>query len=82
MCNDFALFNDYRYGRIFCTATKQEQANIVWDEVAKFIESDSDLMECYKIRRYDRTITSLKSGTTIKAIGRDTKSADGFRSVC
>lgn len=81
MCNDFALFNDYRYGRIFCTATKQEQANIVWDEVAKFIESDSDLMECYKIKRYDRTITSLKSGTTIKAIGRDTKSADGFRSI-
>lgn len=81
MCNDFALFNDYRYGRIFCTATKQEQANIVWDEVAKFIESDSDLMECYKIKKYDRTITSLKSGTTIKAIGRDTKSADGFRSI-
>ncbi len=81
MCNDFALFNDYKYGRIFCTATKQDQANIVWDEVAKFIESDSDLMECYKIRKYDRTITSLKTNTTIKAIGRDTKSADGFRSV-
>lgn len=81
MCNDFALFSDYRYGRIFCTATKQDQANIVWDEVAKFIESDPDLMECYKIKRYDRTITSLKTNTVIKAIGRDTKSADGFRSV-
>ena len=81
MCNDFALFSDYKYGRIFCTATKQEQANIVWDEVSKFIESDSDLMECYKIKKYDRTITSLHTGTIIKAIGRDTKSADGFRSV-
>jgi len=81
MCNDFALFSDYKYGRIFCAATKQEQANIVWDEVAKFIESDADLLDCYKIRRYDRTITSLKNNTTIKSIGRDTKTADGFRSV-
>lgn len=81
MCNDFATFSGYQYGRIFCTATKQDQANIVWDEVAKFIESDSDLKELYKIRKYDHTITSLVTGTTIKAIGRDTKSADGFRSI-
>ena len=82
MCNDFATFSGYKYGRIFCTATKQEQANIVWDETAKFIESDKDLAELYKIRKYDRTITSLVTGSVIKAIGRDTKSADGFRSVC
>lgn len=81
MCNDFATFSGYRYGKIFCTATKQEQANIVWEETAKFIESDRDLAELYKIRKYDRTITSLVTGTTIKAIGRDTKSADGFRSI-
>lgn len=81
LCNDRATFSGYKYGRIFCTATKQDQANIVWDEVDKFIESDSDLMNLYKIRKYDRTITSLVTGTTIKAIGRDTKSADGFRSL-
>lgn len=81
MCNDFATFSGYKYGRIFCTATKQDQANIVWEEVAKFIESDKDLSELYKIRRYDRTIKSLVTETEIKAIGRDTKSADGFRSV-
>ncbi len=81
MANDFCTFSGYRYGRIFCTATKQEQANIVWDEIDKFIESDSDLKELYKVRKYDRTITSLVTGSTIKAIGRDTKTADGFRSV-
>ena len=27
--NDRATFSGYNYGRIFCTATKQEQANIV-----------------------------------------------------
>ncbi|MBQ8697420.1 MAG: terminase large subunit [Schwartzia sp.] len=81
MCNDFASFADYQRGRIYCTATKQDQANIVWDEAANFIEADKGLTELYKIRRYDRTITSLVTGTTIKAIGRDTKSADGFRSI-
>ena len=81
MCNDFASFADYQRGHIYCTATKQDQANIVWDECANFIESDKQLAELYKIRRYDRTITSLVTGTTIKAIGRDTKSADGFRSI-
>lgn len=81
MCNDTATFSGYQMGRIFCAATKQDQANIVWDEVDKFIESDSDLKGLYKIRKYDRTITSLVTGTIIKAIGRDTKSADGFRTI-
>ena len=31
--NDFATFSGYNLGRIYCAATKQEQANIVWDEV-------------------------------------------------
>jgi len=39
------------------------------------------LAELYKIKTYDRTITSKVTGTTIKAIGRDTKSADGFRTI-
>lgn len=81
MCNDFATFSGYQYGRIFCAATKMDQAKIVFDEVVKFIESDSCLNEMYKIRKYDSTITSLATGTTIKAIGRDTKTADGFRSI-
>lgn len=81
LCNDFCTFSGYKLGRIFCTATKQEQANIVWDEVDKFIETDPDLTELYRIRKYDRTITSKVTGCYIKAVGRDTKSADGFRSI-
>ncbi len=81
MCNDFATFSGYKYGRIFCAATKMDQAKIVWEEVAKFIESDAELSELYKVKRYDSTITSLVTNSTIKAIGRDTKTADGFRSV-
>ena len=36
--------------RIFCAATKQEQANIVWDDIRNFIESDVDLIELYKVK--------------------------------
>lgn len=81
MCNDFATFSGYEYGKIFCAATKYDQAKIVWEETAKFIESSPRLSELYKIKRYDSTITSLVTNATIKAIGRDTKSADGFSSI-
>ena len=81
MCNDFASFSGYKYGRIFCAATKCDQAKIVWDEVRKLIESSPHLSELYKVKNYDNTITSLVTDSVIKAIGRDTKSADGFRSI-
>lgn len=76
-----ATFSGYREGRIFCTATKQAQADIVWNEIRKFIQSDPELSELYKVREHDRTIISYVTGTTIKSVGRDTKSADGFRSI-
>lgn len=79
--NNRATFSGYAKGRIFCAATKQDQANIVWDEVEKFILADKSLSELYRIRRHDRTITSYVTGTEIKSLGRDTKSVDGFRSL-
>lgn len=81
IANDFCTFGGYQYGRILLTATKQEQANIVWDEVKKFIKSDSELAALYKVKKYNRTIESLITATTVKAIGRDTKTTDGFRSI-
>lgn len=81
LANYFATFGGYRFGRIYCTATKQEQANIVWNEIQKFIISDKDLSELYKITEYKREIKSLYTDTVIRAIGRDTKTADGFRSL-
>ena len=81
VANDKASFSGYNFGRIFCAATKQDQANVVWDEIEKFILADLDLAELYKITKHNRIITSLITGTYIKAIGRDTKSADGFRSI-
>lgn len=80
-CNQFATFSGYNLGRIFCAATKQEQANIVWTEIKNFIQADSDLNALYKITEHNNLIKSYVTGTEIKSIGRDTKSADGFRSI-
>ena len=81
MANDFCTFSGYRNGHIYCTATKMDQAKIVWQEVAKFIRSDKELSELYDIKEYIGEIRSKVTDTIIKAIGGDTKSADGLRSV-
>lgn len=81
LCNDFATFSGYHNGNVFCTATKMDQAKIVWKEVKKFIYSDNDLKQLYKVKDYVSSILSLITGNEIKAIGRDTTSADGFRSI-
>lgn len=85
LCGVFSVFSStmskYQNGTVYCTATKQDQADIVWNKVKEFIESDDDLNELYRIQEHIKTITSLITGTKIKSIGRDTKTADGFASV-
>lgn len=81
LANMKATFAGYQFGNIYCTATKQDQANIVWKEIYKFILSDPDLAELYSVTEYKHEIRSKVTNTVIKAIGRDTKSGDGFRSI-
>ncbi|MGL4731264.1 MAG: terminase large subunit [Clostridium sp.] len=74
-------FSTYRMGNIICAASKMDQAKIVWKEIKKFIIADEDLNEMFKITESTNEITAGVTGTVIKAVGRDTKSMDGFRSV-
>ncbi|MDA6141386.1 terminase large subunit, partial [Escherichia coli] len=69
----------YKYAQIYCTATKSDQAKIVFNEIVKFIQADEDLEELFKVKEYESTIISLLTHSTVKALGRDTKSIDGFR---
>lgn len=78
---NWSTFMGYREGRILLGATKQEQANIVWNEIAKFIRADNHIEELYKVTEHTKTIKSLVTGTEIKSVGRDTKSLDGFRTI-
>ena len=75
----YGNFDGYNYGQIYCTATKQDQAKIVLNEMIKFINSDIDLEEMFKIKEYESTIECLITNSKIKALGRDSKSIDGFR---
>ena len=72
-------FDNYNYGQIYCTATKSDQARIVLSEISKFIYADSDLQELFVIKDYKSEIVGKITNSVIKALGRDTKSIDGFR---
>ncbi len=72
-------FDNYNYGQIYCTATKSDQARIVLTEISKFINADTDLQEVFTIHDYKSEIIGKLTNTVIKALGRDTKSIDGFR---
>lgn len=75
-CSNFDRYNE---AQIYCTATKQDQARIVLKEISKFINADSDLKELFKVKDYKSEITAKITNSTIRALGRDTKSIDGFR---
>lgn len=75
----YGNFTKYKYGQIYCTATKKEQALIVFNEITKFINSDEELSELFKIHEHSSTIDCLLTHSKIKALSGDTKSIDGFR---
>lgn len=75
----YGNFDRYKYGQIYCTATKKDQALIVFNEIVKFINSDTDLTECFRIHEHNSTIDCLMTHSKIKALSGDTKSIDGFR---
>ena len=74
----FGNFTSRTFGKIFLAATKQDQAAIIFNEIKKFIQSDDDLDELFKIKEHNYTIECLMTGTVIKAVSGDTKSMDGF----
>lgn len=75
-CSNFV---NYNYAQIYCTATKSAQARIVLTEIEKFIEADEDLQELYIVKSYKNEIVGRLTKGIIRALGRDTKSIDGFR---
>lgn len=75
----YGNFDGFKYGKIFCTATKQDQANIVFDEIVKFINSDDELSEWFKVHEHNHTIDCLCTHSEIRALSGDTKSIDGYR---
>ncbi|MCM3242698.1 terminase large subunit [Cytobacillus oceanisediminis] len=81
----YGNFDGYNYPQIYCTATKELQARIVLKECFKFINADPELAGddyedgLFTIKDYASKIICNISNGEIRALGRDTKSIDGFR---
>ena len=81
----YSNFDGYQYPQVYCTATKELQARIVLNECAKFINADPELCGTdyedglFTVRDYKGVIECNQTHGVIRALGRDTKSIDGFR---
>lgn len=81
----YGNFDGYMYPQIYSTATKSDQAWIVAKECMKFINADPELSGTryeeglFTVREYMKKIICNLSFGEIIALGRDTKTIDGFR---
>lgn len=81
----YGNFAGYQYPQIYVVATKEQQAKIVLKECYKFINADVELSGTktrkglFTIKDYKSEIECNLTNGTIKALGRDTESIDGFR---
>lgn len=81
----YGNFDGYQYPQVYCTATKEAQARIVLKECIKFINAEPELVGdqyndgLFTIKEYAARIECNVSRGEIRALGRDTKSIDGFR---
>lgn len=76
-----AGFERYCYGKLFTVATKKRQARLAWEEMAKFIMADPDLLELFLIQDYKSLITSETTLCTIEALSKEGGLEEGFRSI-
>ncbi|MBU3145734.1 terminase large subunit [Clostridium sp. CF012] len=77
----FGNFVPYKKGLILLFAVDLNQAKIVYTEATKFIESDQDLQDLFNIKEYKSEIECLNSGNLIRAISKNAKAMDGFRTI-
>ena len=76
-----AGFSGYKHGKLFTVATKKRQARLAWEEMSKFVQSDQDLAELFKVKDYKSTIEAQATMCTIEALSREAGLDDGFRSI-
>lgn len=76
-----AGFSGYKHGKLFTVATKKRQARLAWEEMSKFVQSDPDLAQLFKVKDYKSTIEALGTMCTIEALSREAGLDDGFRSI-
>lgn len=81
MLSYIAGFSGYNHGKLFTVATKKRQARLAWEEAAKFVKADPDLLELFDVKDYKSTIIATETHCTIEALSREAGLDDGFRSI-
>lgn len=76
-----AGFSGYRYGKLFTVANMKRQSRIAWEEMAKFIKADKDLLEMFTVKDYKSQIISNNTECTIEALSKEAGLQDGFRAI-
>ena len=73
----YMAYIDGEYGaKLYCLATKLEQADLAYDAFYQIVQQDEELSEISKKRRSDIYIQEFN--TTIKKIAFNSKKSDGF----
>ena len=65
-------------GEILVAATDRDQSGLIYDEVVALIEDDPELMARCNIKRHEKTIKDVVTGSTFAALSSDAKKAHGF----
>ena len=77
----YCFLADDEYGaQVYATATKEEQARIVWDMARKMLEMSPELRSY--IKSFKRTFVCDQLGARFMPLGRDSKTMDGFSVHC
>lgn len=75
-----SAFGEYA-AEVYCTATKKDQAKIVWEETEAMIMGNPDLRDRFRVAY--GTIEHLKSESIIKPLSKeDGKKGDGYSPQC
>src|SRR5688572_20169572 len=65
-------------GEILVAATDRDQSGLIYDEVVALIEDDPELTDRCNIKRHEKTITDVVTGSKFCALSSDAKKAHGF----
>lgn len=65
-------------GEILVAATDRDQSGLIYDEVVALIEDDPELTNRCNIKRHEKTIIDVVTGSKFCALSSDAKKAHGF----
>jgi phage terminase large subunit-like protein len=67
-----------RRGQVVAAATDRDQSGLIFDELVAFIDDNPDFADRVNVKRHEKTIEDLPSGSKFRALSSDAKKAHGL----